>query len=184
MSLLCRRALLPARLSRLLTPRQATIRIERQCASSDRTPPHGGPGCALPRRRARTRRSGCWRPATSGSCRLCTGSVLAPKRSRMLTAAGLGVGGAAPAGGCGRTGLSRRSHGRADMPARRTKRRARNIPAGDAMDALGAPEPPGCYVPRSRDLSGVFAPHTAMTIFPWVCPSPWWRSASGTSLNS
>jgi len=36
-------------------------------------------------------------------------------------------------------------------------------------------------IPRAEQR---FAPHTAMTIFPWVCPCPWCRSASGTSLNS
>jgi hypothetical protein len=30
---------------------------------------------------------------------------------------------------------------------------------------------------------GRFAPYVAMTIFPWACPSPWCRRASGTSLK-
>jgi len=29
-----------------------------------------------------------------------------------------------------------------------------------------------------------FVPHVAMTIFPWECPSPWYRRASGTSLKA
>lgn len=40
------------------------------------------------------------------------------------------------------------------------------------------------YVPRSRDLRRGPGAHTAMTIFPWACPSPWCWRASGTSVSS
>lgn len=30
----------------------------------------------------------------------------------------------------------------------------------------------------------VSRPHAAMTIFPWACPSPWYRRASATSLRA
>jgi hypothetical protein len=37
---------------------------------------------------------------------------------------------------------------------------------------------------RERPRGGRFMPYTTMTILPWVCVSPWWRSALGRSLNA
>jgi hypothetical protein len=59
---------------------------------------------------------------------------------------------------------------------------ARRDQCEHALEVDQEPAPPVAMSREGRS-EWRFAPHTAMTIFPWACPSPWRRRASGTSLK-